>query len=226
MAWTPQLLWYHFVKIVCRTGFTFGFHLKTEGKENIPTTGPCLLLCNHESFLDPPMIGATVDRSIYYLARSTLWKNPYFGALLTSINTVPVNQNGPAHEGLRTVINKLNEQQGVLLFPEGSRTETGQMAPLQPGIVLILRKMGFSFPIIPVGIAGAFEAWPLHHKLPYLSPLFLPPLRKGPVAISFGKPVDSQMYQGMERGAILDDLYNRIHAQVERAELIKPKPLD
>lgn len=224
MAGSLQRAWYHVAKWTVRGAFTFGMSLKTEGQHHVPAKGPFLLLANHASYLDPPAVGCGLSRPIFYLARATLWKNPTFGALLTSVNTLPVNQDGPAHEGLKAIIAKLQQGQGVVVFPEGTRTETGEMAPLQPGILLILRKVGFPFPIVPVGVGGTFATWPLHHKLPYLSPLFGPPASRGSIAVSYGPAVDSSAYEGMDRQAILGDLYERIHAQWRRAEAIRRQP--
>ncbi len=226
MAFSLQPAWYKFAQLSLRTMFTFGFSLKTEGQQNVPASGPFLLVGNHQSYIDPPAIGCSLVRPIYYLARRSLWKNSFLGALLTSVNTLPVNQDGSAHEGLRAIMTKLEEGQGVIVFPEGTRTPDGNMNPLQPGILLLLKRLAFSYPVVPVGIAGAFQAWPLQNKLPYLSPLLCPAQPRGPLAISFGKPVPSQAYQGLDRAVILNDLYERIHACWQRAELIKRKPLD
>jgi hypothetical protein len=77
-------------------------------------------------------------------------------------------------------------------------------------------------PIVPVGIAGAYEAWPRWRPYPIPAPLFWP-ARKGTIAVSIGKPVNSQCYADKPREQVLDDLFGRIKEVYERAERLRRK---
>jgi 1-acyl-sn-glycerol-3-phosphate acyltransferase len=213
-------LWYDSCYWIVLTTLQVGWGLRIEGRRNVPAQGPVLLVANHESFIDPPAVGVSTSRRLYYLARKTLYRNRRFGALLRSVHGVPVDQEGVAKEGLRAILDLLKAGEGVVVFPEGERTWTGKMQRLKPGILLILKRL--SVPIVPVGIAGAFEAFPRTQRWPVLSPLFWP--RNGhDVAIAIGKPIPSGRYKDMQREEILEDLYNEIYRMRERAQQMRRK---
>ena len=94
---------------------------------------------------------------------------------------------GVAKEGLRAIIDLLRAGEAVVIYPEGERTATGTMQPPKPGIHLLFTRAPVT--IIPVGIAGAFDAFPRSRLLPLLSPLFLPATRATLAAV-VGKPLD------------------------------------
>jgi hypothetical protein len=77
-------------------------------------------------------------------------------------------------------------------------------------------------PIVPVGVAGAYEAYPRKAKFPKLSPLFWPATGNG-VAVSVGRPIPSARFQKLPRERILDDLFGEVRAMVERAERLRRK---
>ncbi len=215
-----ERLWYRFNFWTLYPAFTLGFSYRSEGSRYVPPNGPLLILANHESFLDPPLIGLAVRRKIHYLARKTLFRNPAFGAYLRSMGTVPVDQEGVAKEGLRTSIDLLQADKALLIFPEGERSPEGHMLPFKPGIHLVLRKV--PVPILPVGIAGAFESYPRHALLPRLCPFFLP-ANGAAVAVSVGKVIPPAHYRAMEREELLTFLFDEVQAQVRRAEKILRK---
>jgi 1-acyl-sn-glycerol-3-phosphate acyltransferase len=214
-------LWYEFCYWTTWTGFTLGFSLRTEGSHSMPRKGPVLLIANHESFLDPLAVGLAVRRHINYLARKTLFKNKFFGNFLHSVGCVPVDQQGVAKEGLKTSLELLKAGRALLIFPEGERTWTGEMNPFKPGILLLIKRA--QVPIVPVGVAGAYEAYPRGAKMPRFSPLFWP-WPTGAVAASVGRPILPERLANLERQEILDLLFHELKAAVERAERLRRKP--
>jgi 1-acyl-sn-glycerol-3-phosphate acyltransferase len=215
-----SFLWYEANYWMVWTGFTFGFSFRSEGSRHVPRRGPVLLVANHESFLDPLAVGLAVRRHIHYLARKTLFKNPLFGNFLRSVGCVPVDQEGVAKEGLKTSIELLEANKALLVFPEGERTPTSRMQAFKPGILLLMKRA--PAPIVPVGVAGAFEAYPRHRKLPRLSPLFWPPTGAA-VAACVGKPIPPEHFANLSRDQILEELFGKVQEQVKRAEKIVRK---
>ena len=213
-------LWYGTNKCWVMAAFSLGFSTRFEGGCNVPRQGPALLIANHQSFLDPPCVGLASPRQLCYLARKTLFKHGPFGWYLRSVNCVPVDQEGVAKEGLKTIIDLLNRGKAVLVFPEGERTLTGEIGPLKPGIQLLLRKT--QAPVVPVGIAGAFDAFPRTRLLPRLAPLFLPGCR-GTVAVVVGEPLDGARYAALPREKCLAELHDAIQAMKDRAEHLRRK---
>ncbi|MGC4016098.1 MAG: lysophospholipid acyltransferase family protein [Luteolibacter sp.] len=133
------------------------FGMRVIGAEKLVTEGGVLVASNHESFLDPPLIGNLYTTEMWYLARKTLFRD--FGAwLYPRWNAIPVDQDRPDMGSLKTVIKLLKEGQRVLVFPEGERTLDGNLGEVQPGIGLVAVKSGAV--IQPVRIRGAREALP------------------------------------------------------------------
>jgi 1-acyl-sn-glycerol-3-phosphate acyltransferase len=197
---------------------TLGWSLRVKGRENLPKSGPVLLLANHQSFMDPGAIGSLYNRHVAYLARKTLFDNPAFGFYIRVLNSVPVDQEGVAKEGLKAILAKLDAGWPVMMFPEGARTLDGRMQPMKPGVLLLVKRV--KCPIVPIGIVGAFEAWSRMMKYPIPAPLFLPPTKRC-VAISFGKPRDPGTLTGLSREQMLATIESDIAAQVAEAEKIR-----
>ena len=133
------------------------FGLRIEGRENLITSGPVLVASNHQSYLDPPLIGNLYQTEMVFFARKTLFVG--FGKwLYPQWNAIPIDQEKPDMSSMKTVIRNLKEGWRVLVFPEGARTLDGEIGPAAPGIGMIAAKAGV--PIQPVRIYGADKALP------------------------------------------------------------------
>ncbi len=137
-----------------------------------------LVACNHESFIDPPMVGIAFDEGIHFLARKSLFRRWPMGAILRSWCSIPVDQGRPDFTSLKTIIRLLKEGKKVLIFPEGTRSWDGTLGPGQPGVGLVIAKSGA--PVLPARIFGAREALPRGAKW----------VRRKPVTVVFGQPMD------------------------------------
>lgn len=133
------------------------FGMRIIGREKIVSEGPVLVASNHQSFLDPPLIGNLYHTEMWYLARKTLFRG-FFAWLYPRWNAIPVDQDRPDMASLKTIIRLLKQGNRVLVFPEGERTLSGDLGKSQPGIGLIAVKSGAV--IQPVRIRGAREALP------------------------------------------------------------------
>jgi 1-acyl-sn-glycerol-3-phosphate acyltransferase len=202
-------------------GMTALFSLRTEGRRNVPADGPALLIANHQSFLDPILVGLCTRRHLYFLARKTLFRRPLFAALMRTLNAVPIDQEGVGKEGLKTILGELQKGHAVVVFPEGERTADGIVHALKPGIALLIKRV--QAPIVPIGIAGAFTAWPRTRKYPIPAPLFLPAGR-GTVAVSVGRRIDARRFAEMPRQEMLAELFVELQKVTERAERLRRKP--
>lgn len=158
----PKMLWPRFARWLCEIFCRVFFRLHPAGRENVPNYGPLVLICNHQSFLDPMLCGIFVKRPLYYLARDTLFKG-FFGWLIKSVNTIPVRRGEADIGAMRIIISKLRQGHGVCLFPEGTRTLDGKISAFKPGFGLLCRRGGAS--VVPVLVEGAHEAWPKGKKI-------------------------------------------------------------
>ncbi|HET6572535.1 MAG TPA: lysophospholipid acyltransferase family protein [Fimbriiglobus sp.] len=199
--------------------FTFGWSFRVAGRANLPRTGPALLVANHQSFADPALIGAAAPRWLTYLARSNLWHNRLLARVIDAYGAVPIDR-GFGKEGLQTVLDQLAQGRVVLMFPEGERTHTGELQPLKPGVSLLVKRV--TCPIVPVGVAGSYQAWPRQGKWPRLDPLVLASRGRG-IAVAFGAPIDPARYKGMDREAMLADLGAEVRKAFEMAERVRRK---
>jgi 1-acyl-sn-glycerol-3-phosphate acyltransferase len=145
---------YHLIKLVGRVFF----RLRVVHRERMINHGPVILASNHESYLDPPLVGSVADRAIFFLARKTLLAGPFFGWLLPKLNVIPVDQEGGDRSALKALIRILRAGEGTLVFPEGERTLDGRLGPVLPGLGFVIAKT--LAPVVPMRIFGAREAWP------------------------------------------------------------------
>lgn len=134
------------------------FGLRVIGREHLIREGPVLVASNHQSYLDPPLIGNLYQDEMVYLARKTLFKKGFFEWLYHQWNAIPVDQERPDMASLKTIIRKLKGGDRVLLFPEGARTFDGSIGEAASGIGLVAVKAGA--PIQPVRIFGANQVLP------------------------------------------------------------------
>ena len=145
---------YHLTRFVARIFFRF----RVIHPERVIQEGPVILAMNHESYFDPPFAGIGCRRAIYFLARKSLLDVPLLGWLLPKLNVIPVDQDGGDRSALKAIIRILRDEQGTLVFPEGSRTLDGNLHPPQPGIGFVIAKT--LAPVVPMRIFGAHRALP------------------------------------------------------------------
>ena len=170
--------------------FRLFYDLRIEGAEHIPKRA-CLLVANHVSFYDPPLVGCAFREPIKYLARKTLFKPPILNWLLPLLGSMPIDQEKPDINAIRQTLESLRTGQHVLLFPEGARSLNGNVQAAQPGVGLILSKA--RVPVIPIRIFGAFEAWPPGGRIR----LFIPMRVVIGAPIQFAHPIDREHYDAL-----------------------------
>jgi 1-acyl-sn-glycerol-3-phosphate acyltransferase len=177
--------WYWLARWICRVFCLLFFPVRTYGRDNIPNKGAFIIVSNHQSYLDPIFCAGFIKRHSYFVARDTLFKNWFFGPLISSVNAIPVKLGEPDISAMRKVLEKLKDGRGVTLFPEGTRTHDGKITPFKPGLGLLSRRG--KAPIVPVVIDGAFECWPRHKKL----------FRPGRIRVTYGKPISPEQVKQM-----------------------------
>jgi 1-acyl-sn-glycerol-3-phosphate acyltransferase len=170
-------LFYETGRIVCRLLCSTLWDYKAYGARHVPLEGGVLLASNHQSYLDPVLVALPVMRPVSFMARSELFENPIFGRLIRRLYAFPVHLGQGDLRAIREMIDRLAQGHAVVMFPEGTRTETGDVKPLESGIGLMVRRAGV--PVVPVAIHGSFEAWPRSRKLP----------QSHPVRVMYGAPM-------------------------------------
>jgi 1-acyl-sn-glycerol-3-phosphate acyltransferase len=187
--------WYALLWCPCYAISQIWFRYRFCGKGHVPMTGPVLLVSNHQSHLDPVLVGLACPRQLKYLARQGLFFWP-FSLWIRSLGAVPIDRARGSIGGIRTTLELLKKGEAVLVFPEGSRTPDGKLHPLLPGFCLLARRSGAT--IVPVAIEGAFDALPRGSRF----------ARPATVRLAFGAPITK------EQSASLPD--DRLTALVEQ----------
>jgi 1-acyl-sn-glycerol-3-phosphate acyltransferase len=165
------------------------FSLDVDGLHHIPKTGPFILASNHASHFDPPAIGSVLPREMFFFARKTLFKPGFPKWILDQLNTIPVDRDGDSDvAALRRTLKVLELQEGLVLFPEGTRTENGHLGKAKPGIGLIACKS--QAVVIPTFIRGSFEALKRGTAWPELG---------HPIHIQFGPPLLPSAYDNRSK---------------------------
>lgn len=196
----PNRAWQAFLKFSCRLTSVAVFNIRCRGREFVPSTGGGLVLSNHQSNLDPVLIGLASDRRLNYVARKTLFKFPPFRWLINSLDAIAIDREGTGLEGLKETLKRLKRGEMVLLFPEGTRTPDGEVHAMKPGFCAVARRSGV--PIIPVAMDGAYDAWPRKQKLP----------GRAVIHVQFGPPISVEEIAGLNDDELVAEVERRIRA--------------
>ncbi len=154
------------------------------GRRHVPQTGGVLLIANHTSYADPPIVGAACPRPVHFLAKAELFRIPLLSGLIRRTHAFPVRRGGADRAALRQAIRLLREGKVLLIFPEGTRSPDGRLQELELGAAFIA--LSAPAQVVPVAIIGA------DHLLPRGKPILLP----AKLRLSFGPPLDLSPFQG------------------------------
>ncbi|MEX2220077.1 MAG: lysophospholipid acyltransferase family protein [Phycisphaerales bacterium] len=161
----PRILFYELCRYFILSLLTLIYRFRVYGAHRLPRLGPVLVVANHASYLDPPVLGASVrKRQLDYLARSATFKFAPLGKLITLLNAISLKEGEPDTAAIKAVLRRLEEGGAVLIFPEGGRTKSGRMEKLKRGIAVLVKRA--RCPVVPVGVEGVFDAWPPGQLLP------------------------------------------------------------
>ena len=186
----PSPVW-KFLQVIARVGTTLMFDLKVYGSRRVPREGGILLVSNHQSYLDPILLGVRLPRTLSYMAKATLFKIAPFAWFIRSLGAFPVRQGEGDIRALKEAIERAQEGHALMIFPEGSRSDDENVLPIEPGIALVIRKA--KVPVVPAVIDGSIDAWPRGHKL----------FRSRPIRILYGKPMD---LSGLSREEVVETI--------------------
>jgi 1-acyl-sn-glycerol-3-phosphate acyltransferase len=191
---------YDLSRVLARLVGVIVFHIRCQGRCHVPAEGAALVCANHQSFLDPVLVGLACDRRLTYLARQSLFRWAPFRRLILWYDTIPIQHDGLGIGGVKETIRRLRRGQMVLVFPEGTRSRDGKIAELQPGICALARRG--RAPLVPVGIDGAYDAWPRWRRFP----------RRAVIHIQLGPPIAEPLMQQLSDKDLVEELARRIRA--------------
>ncbi|HEV2283708.1 MAG TPA: lysophospholipid acyltransferase family protein [bacterium] len=157
---------YAALRWVLRRILRLGFGLEVTGVEHIPADGPAILAVNHRSQIDPVVLAAAVPRRCTFLAAAEVLTMPILGALVRPFRVVPVRRGQFDRGAIEECLARLERGEVLVIFPEGKISTDGRAQPPRDGLAFLAGRAGV--PIIPLGIAGTYEVWPLGTRMPRL----------------------------------------------------------
>ena len=174
---------------------------QVNGIENVPPMGPLIIIANHQSNFDPPLLSASLPRRVFFLAKSGIFMGQIVTWFLTSYGAFPVNREGGDIRAYRWVISQLRAGKPVVLFPEGTRSRSG-MNKAKAGIAQIALQSQAS--ILPVGIIGT-------HRLGTWMRVFNP---TGKITVNIGQVFSVPAIEGRPSRELLDSISDMIMHRV------------
>ena len=198
--------WYYWISRLFFLSMFYFFRGKVSGCEYPPQSGPFILASNHISYFDPPLVAAFTGRGMFFFAKKELFKNRLFGALILKVNARPVRRGVFDRAGLDTAVELLEQGQGLVIFPEGTRSFTDDFLSAKPGIGMIACQAKVS--IVPVFIHGSNSLWKCF-------------LGAAKLRITYGEPISRDYVISLEAGkksyiAISEEIMRRIKALKEK----------
>ncbi|GAA4419640.1 lysophospholipid acyltransferase family protein [Bremerella cremea] len=213
-----QRLFYRWLRVTARLVAISLYRVRVFGRENWPSDGGALVCANHQGFFDPVLVGLCCERQLSFLAKQSLFRFP-LKTFIKKLNAIPVNRDGTGLDGLKETLKRLREDDFVLIFPEGTRSQDGQIGKLRPGFIAVARHG--RVPIVPIVFDGSFQAWPKWQLLP----------TAGVVHVKIGTPITPAEIASLSDDELLERLQTEMHTmfaevQASRSFSMNRIPLD
>ena len=202
----PRRAFYSVMKTLAVGVMRAMFRLEARGTEHVPPRGPVLLVANHSSLLDPPIVGGACPRQLTFLAKAELFRVPGFGRLIHALNARPVRREGADAAALRVALRVLEQGGALLVFPEGTRGPEGRLREPKPGAALLAVLSGAA--VVPVFVRGSGRAWPRGRRLP----------RPAKVRVAFGPPRRFERPRGADKKEYYDSVSRDIMAAIAQLQ--------
>lgn len=145
-------MFYRFARSLFRFLFVVFCRWEVEGLENLPERGPFIVVANHVSYWDPIAVGCALPRQVFFMAKKELFSYPVFGTVLRWLGAFPVNRGEPDRAALKRAFNLLKDGEVLGIFPEGTRSKTGEMLTPYSGAAYLALRAGV--PVCPVALIG------------------------------------------------------------------------
>jgi 1-acyl-sn-glycerol-3-phosphate acyltransferase len=177
-----------------------GVKVKVEGLEHINTSGAYVFVSNHVSYMDTPVIFANIPVQFRFMAKKELFSLPFIGTHLKRAGHISVPLEAKAYLRVLTEAGRLVRERGIslLVFPEGGRSETGELIEFKDGAAYLAIKAGA--PIVPVGLTGMYDILPMHSVH----------MRAGHVTLRIGEPIETAGMTLHDRGRLTQQLRDRV----------------
>ena len=202
---------YRFYQLVIFLFYKLFFRLSVRGVTNVPLTGTVIIASNHASFLDPPLLGGVIPREASFFAKKEICSVPFIRHFIHISKSIPVDRHGYNANAFREMMRLLKEGRAVVIFPEGTRTKTGEF--LTPKTGAGMAAVMADAPVVPCWIEGSFKAKPFVSKI---TVHFLPPFHPGEIEASTKK--DHYFLVSQKIMCDINNLYKKHMAMLNQAK--------
>ncbi|MEE2826786.1 MAG: lysophospholipid acyltransferase family protein [Planctomycetota bacterium] len=180
------------------------YKVRVHHQHRLPRSGATLLCSNHQSNLDPIVIGCVSPRRLNFLAKKGLFHFP-LGVILRLLDAIPIDRDGIGIGGMKETLRRLKKKEPVLIFPEGERSWDGEILPLMKGFTALVKRVPVT--LVPIGLDGPFDAWPRGARFP----------RPGQIQVVIGQPIQTNEIDGLSDEQISELLFERIQQCLREA---------
>lgn len=168
---------YEALRWMFRGLLTLFFGFRVVGAKHVPPRGPVILAANHPSQIDPLVLGAAIPRRVTFFVAAELLTMPVLGALVRPFHPVPVRRGQVDLGAIKDCLERLQGGAALLIFPEGRISRDGRLQAPHEGLAFIALRAGV--PVVPVGVRGTYQVWPLGTFLPH----------RGRIEVRIGAPI-------------------------------------
>lgn len=201
---TDRNLFYRFSTLIIRLVFRINGGLDVKGIDNIPLKGGAIIASNHISYLDPPLISAVLPRRVTFIARKGLFEIPLLGWFIKHY-AFPIDREKTHPSTIKEALRRLNNGELIAIFPEGRRSDTGELLEARQGIGMIA--MRSSVPVIPALIIGSNNVLPVGAKW----------IKRAKISIIFDRPIycSSTIEGGVGSHLLYEETSKRIMSAIK-----------
>ena len=204
-----QRAFYRFVRLIVTIWFVLFYKIRVHNIEQSIQRGSAMIMANHQSNLDPIVIGALYPGYVSFLAKKALFKYPPLSWVLFGLDCIPIDRESTGIGGMKETLRRLKKGYRMVLFPEGQRSFDGEMVPLMSGFCALFKRT--KVPIVPIGLDGPFQAWPRGTMIP----------RPGHIHAVVGKPIYYSDVEHLSDREMTEYVGERIRECFEQARLLR-----
>lgn len=187
------MIFYKIARVFIRLYLKIFYKWRIYGAENVPNNGSVILIVNHINIFDPLVVACSIDRQVHFMAKDELFKIPILKRIITSFGAFPIKRGGSDRKAIKTGLELLKNDKIMGIFPEGTRSKTGEIGKGLPGAALFALKTDAA--VIPIGLSSSYKFFK-------------------PISINFGKPICLEAYK--QERLTSEDINNAINHMMDQ----------